>query len=93
MIQSVFTIGIVMTVIAVILGFILTRVNFKSAYAPYYPFFVLFMGGLVLLLFATIVERTFFLGAGLGGWGLACIFSAAIAFIVTAILDTYRHHA
>lgn len=82
-----------MTVIAVILGIILTKVNFKATYAPYYPFFALFMAGLFLLLFATIVERTFILGAGLGGWGLACLFSSAVAFIVTAILDTYRHHA
>lgn len=93
MIESVFMIGIVMTIAAVILGFILTRVNFKATYAPYYPFFALFMAGLFLLLFATIVERTFILGAGLGGWGIACLFASSIGFIVTAILDTYRHHA
>ncbi len=93
MIESVFMIGIVMTVAAVILGFILTRVNFKATYAPYYPFFALFMVGLFLLLFATIIEKQVILGAGLGGWGIACLFASAIGFIVTAILDTYRHHA
>lgn len=93
MIQSVFIIGIVMTVVAVIVGIILTRVDFKATYAPYYPFIALFMVGLILLLFATIVERTFLLGAGLGGWGIASLFAAAIGFIVTAILDSYRHHA
>lgn len=93
MIASVFTIGIVLAVAAIILGFILTRIDFKATYAPYYPFFALFMVGLFLLLFATIVERTFILGAGLGGWGIACLFAAAIGFIVTAIFDTYRHHA
>lgn len=93
MITSVFTIGIVLTIVAIVLGFILTRVNFKATYAPYYPFFALFMIGLFLLLFATIIEKTVILGAGLGGWGIACLFAAAIGFIVTAIMDTYRHHA
>lgn len=88
MIQSVFTIGIVLTVIAVILAFVLTR-SPKQGYGLYYPFAALFLAGLFLLLFATILDKIVIMGAGLGGWGIACLFSAAIGFIIAAILDSY----
>lgn len=89
MIQSVFMIGIVLTVIMVILGFVLNKANLKGNYSIYYPFMALFGIGLILLLFATILERMFIMGAGLGGWGIACLFASSIGFIITAILDTY----
>lgn len=90
MIQSVFTIGIVLTVILVIVGFLLTRASLKGNYSVYYPFLAVFGIGLILLLFATIIEKIEIMGAGLGGWGIACLFSAAIALIVTSILDAYK---
>lgn len=93
MIQSVFTIGIILTGITVILGFVLTKVSFKGAYAVYYPFLALFGIGLILLLFATIIEKQVIMGAGLGGWGIACLFAAAIGLIVTSILDAYAQKA
>lgn len=91
MIQSVFTIGIVLTVIMVILGIILAKAKIKG-FKIYYPFLALFLIGLFLLLFATILERTWIMGAGLGGWGIACLFAAAISFITTSIIDTYAHN-
>lgn len=91
MIQSVFTIGIVLTVVMVILAFVLTRMKTKG-FGIYYPFLALFIAGLLFLLFATILEKQDILGAGLGGWGIACVFSAAISFIVAAVLDSYAHN-
>jgi len=91
MIQSVFTAGIILTVIMVILGFVLGRAKLKG-YTLYYPFLALFVVGLLFLLFATILERTWVMGITLGGWGLACVFSAAISFITTTLVDTFAHH-
>ena len=94
MIQSVFMIGIVLTVALVILSFVLSKTALtKKGYGIYYPFMVVFGAGLILLLFATILDRIWIMGAGLGGWGLACLFSSAIGFIVTAILDSYAQEA
>ncbi len=90
MIQSVFTIGIVLTVVLVIVGFLLTKASLKGNYSVYYPFLAVFGIGLILLLFATIIEKVKVFGeVGLGGLGIACLFSAAIALIVTSILDAY----
>lgn len=91
MVQSVFTAGIVITVIMIILGFILGRAKLNP-FALYIPFLALFVIGLLFLLFATILERTWLMGITLGGWGLACVFSAAISFITTALVDTFAHH-
>lgn len=93
MIQSVFIIGIVLTAITVVLGFILAKASSKSGYGIYYPFLALFGIGLILLLFATILDKIVMMGAGLGGWGIACLFSAAIGLIVTSIVDAYAQEA
>lgn len=92
MIQAVFTIGIVLTVITVVLAFALTR-SPKQGFGLYVPFAALFFAGLLFLLFATILDKIVIMGAGLGGWGIACLFSAAIGFIVAAILDAYAQEA
>lgn len=89
MIQSVFTIGIVLTVILIIVGFLLSKASLKGNYSIYYPFLAVFAIGLILLLFATIIDKIVIMGAGLGGWGIACLFAAAIGLIVTSILDAY----
>lgn len=88
MIQAVFIIGIIMTVVMIVLGFILSKQNL-SGYAIYYPFAALFIVGLLLLLFATILEKQVIAGAGLGGWGIACIFASSISWVITTILDAY----
>lgn len=90
MIQTVFTIGIVLTVVLVVVGFLLTKASLKGNYSIYYPFLAVFGVGLILLLFATIIDKVKVIGEmGLGGLGIACLFSAAIALIVTSILDAY----
>ena len=93
MIQSVIIIGLVLTAVAVILGFVLTKASLSGDYTVYYPFAALFGIGLILLLFATIIEKVTILGAGLGGWGIACLFAAAVGFIITSILDAYAQEA
>lgn len=93
MIQSVFIIGLVLTAVMIIVGVVLSKASLKGNYAVYYPFLTLFGVGLILLLFATIIEKVTILGAGLGGWGIACLFAAAIGLIITSILDAYAHNA
>ena len=88
MIQAVFTIGIILTVIMVILSIVLAKASLKG-YTLYYPFAALFGIGLILLLFATIIDKVEIAGAGLGGWGIASLFASAVGFIIAAILDAY----
>src|SRR5699024_2233138 len=64
-----------------------------KGYTLYYPFAALFGIGLILLLFATILDKIVIAGAGIGGWGIASLFASAIGFIIAAILDTYAQEA
>lgn len=93
MIQSVIIIGLILTAVMVILGIVLSKVSFTGNFTVYYPFAALFGIGLILLLFATIIEKVTILGAGLGGWGIASLFASAIGFVITSILDAYAHQA
>lgn len=90
MIQATLTIGAVLTVALLILSIILVKVTPKKSYAAYFPGVIFFAAGLILLLFATILDRIWIMGAGLGGWGIACLFAAAISLMVAVIFDTYR---
>ena|SRR5699024_8076041 len=83
------SIGAVLVPAVLIISLIVLKVTPKSKYIGYFPGFISFMTGLFLLLFATILERTFILGAGLGGWGIACLFAGVISMMITAIVDAY----
>ncbi|MBU5467854.1 hypothetical protein KQI49_13575 [Virgibacillus sp. MSJ-26] len=89
MVQSVVMIGAVMTIIMILLGFILLKASGKNPYLAYIPGMVVFPTGILLIVIATIAGKIEFFGAGLGGWGIALLFSSAIGFIITAIIDTY----
>lgn len=91
MIQSVFTIGIILTVALLILSIILLKASPKEKYIGYIPAMAFFAIGLISLLFATLLEKADIMGAGFGGWGIACLFASAISFIVTAVLDSYQN--
>lgn len=91
LIQSVLIIALILTGISVVLAFVLGKVAIKSNYGAYIPFALLSLVGLVLLLLATIIEKVDIMGAGFGGWGIACMFAATIGFIITSILDAYAH--
>lgn len=91
MIQSVFTVGIILTVVVLVLNLILTKVTPKEKYIGYFPSIASFAIGLILLLCATLIEKVEIMGAGLGGWGIACLFAAAIGFIVTSVVDSFQN--
>ncbi|SHG43244.1 hypothetical protein [Ornithinibacillus halophilus] len=88
MVQPVLTIGAVLAVILVVLGFVLLKGS-KSQYLPYYPGAVIFGSGLVFVVLAPMVERMFIMDASLGGWGIACLFAAGIGLMVTAVNDVF----
>lgn len=90
MIQATLAIGAVLTVVLLIVGFILLKATPAKSYATYIPGFVFFGAGLILLLFATILDRIWIMGTGLGGWGIASLFAAAISLVVLAVFDAYR---
>lgn len=89
MIESVVMIGAVMTIIMILVGFLLLKASGKNPYLAYIPGMVVFPTGILLIVIATIAGKIEILGAGLGGWGIAFLFSSAIGFIITAIIDTY----
>ena len=90
MIQSVFTIGIILIVVAVAVSLILLKATPKEKYIGYAPNMLLGAAGLILLLVATY-GKIEVMGAGLGGWGIACLFASAIGFIVTAVVDSFAN--
>jgi len=92
-IESVFTIGGVLAVISIIAGLILIKATGKASYIGYVPGAIFFAGGLVLLLLASIMGKTEWMGAGLGGWGIASLFAAAIGFIITSTADALGQEA
>src|SRR5699024_12398272 len=72
-----------------IFSIIIIKATPKTKYIGYYPAILSIATGLILLLFATIIEKTVIMGAGLGGWGIAFLFAGAVSSIVTAVLDAY----
>lgn len=90
MIQAVITYGAILTVALLIVSLILVKATPKKSYVAYFPGFIFFGIGLILLLFATIFDRIWIMDAGLGGWGIASLFAAAISLIISAVVDTYR---
>lgn len=89
LVQSVVLIGGILTVAMILIGFLLLKASAKSKYLPYYPGIVLFLSGIVFIVVATIVDKIVIAGAGLGGWGIACLFASAISFIITSMFDVY----
>ncbi len=90
MIQAVLTYGAILTAAVLLVSIILVRTTPKHSYIAYFPGFIFFGAGLILLLFATLFDRIWVLEAGLGGWGIASLFAATISMIVAAVIDAYR---
>lgn len=90
MIEATLVIAAILTVALLIINAILVKAMPLTSYAPYYLSFASFAAGLILLLFATILDRITIMGAGLGGWGIACAFAAGISLLVTVVLDSFR---
>ncbi|MFC2947329.1 hypothetical protein [Virgibacillus sediminis] len=87
MIQSVLTIGIILTAVLVILGLFLAKTLNKASMGGYYPGIFSAFTGLLLVLTSSILGRVDIMGAGLGGWGIAFMFAGAISLIITSIFD------
>ncbi|RLL46748.1 hypothetical protein D8M04_05970 [Oceanobacillus piezotolerans] len=90
MLEPVATIGSILTFIVFLIGLVGVRASSKQTDAVYYPSFFLAVCGLTFLAIASMVNKEF-LGAPLGGWGIACMFSAAIGFILTSMFDVYKN--
>lgn len=92
MIQATFIIGAVLTAIVLVISVVLVKVTPSKSYVAYAPGALFFASGLILLLLATLFDRIhpFGMDAGLGGWGIACVFAATVSLIVAAVVDTFR---
>ncbi|TQS74891.1 hypothetical protein DX933_08980 [Ornithinibacillus gellani] len=93
MVTAVLSIGAVLAAVMVVIGLVLAKASSKSVYMPYVPGMIVFVGGIVLIVVAAIAGKIEILGAGLGGWGIACLFASAFGFIITSIVDAYSSPA
>ncbi|NLI68563.1 MAG: hypothetical protein GX374_07960 [Bacilli bacterium] len=93
MIQAVITYGVILTAVLLVISLILVKVTPKTSFVAYFPGFIFFAIGLICLLFATLFDRIWVLNAGLGGWGIACLFAAVVSMIVSAVVDAYQQEA
>lgn len=82
---SVLTLGVILAIIAIVVGFILVRSN-----SAYYVSFLLFVAGLTFVTISSMADLHLF-GTPLGGWGIASLFAAGIGFVITSIVDAYRN--
>ena len=90
MIQATFLIGGILTAAILVISVLAVRLTPAKSYIGYFPGFISFGAGLILLLLATLFDRIWIAGAGLGGWGIACLFAGAISVMVAAVVDTAR---
>lgn len=90
MITATLTNGAILTVALLIISVILVKVTPMKSYVAYVPGLLSFAAGLILLLFATLLDRITIMGAGLGGLGIACLFAAAVSLMIAAVFDSYR---
>ncbi len=91
MFQSVLTIGAILAVAVVAVSLILLKATSKESYTGYFPGILIGLTGLVFLMLASVIGKVEIMGAGLGGWGIASLFAAAIGLIITALTDTYAN--
>ena len=92
MINTVLLIGGILALISIILGVILIKATSKTSYTGYIPAALFFAAGLICLLIATLTKIEV-MGAGLGGWGIACLFAGAIGFVITSTFDAFGQEA
>lgn len=90
MISATFTIAAILTAVLLIVSLILVKATPVKSYLTYFPGIISFAAGLILLLFATLIDRIWVMGAGLGGWGIACLFAAGVTLMVIVVFDSFR---
>lgn len=86
MFETTLLIGLVLLVILMVINMILSKVTSSDKYVVYMPAVIIAGTGLILL-FISAFNNISITGLGLGGWGIACMFAAAITCIVTSIVD------
>ncbi|MBY7144181.1 hypothetical protein KFZ56_14205 [Virgibacillus sp. NKC19-3] len=89
MIQSVFAIGGILTAVVILVSIFIANASKKESQVRYYPSTYLAVVGILLILMASIIGKVEMMGAGLGGWGIASLFAAAIGFVITSMMDAY----
>lgn len=91
MIQATVIIGAVLSAVVILVGVILAKVTPSKSYVAYVPGALFFVSGLILLLCAILFDKIYPFGyeAALGGWGIACVFAAAIGLIVVSVADSF----
>ncbi|HLQ95623.1 MAG TPA: hypothetical protein VK108_04495 [Pseudogracilibacillus sp.] len=90
MISATFMIAAILTAVLLIVSLILVKATPAKSYLTYFPGILSFAAGLIFLLFATLIDRIWIMGAGLGGWGIACLFAAGITLMVIVVFDSFR---
>lgn len=90
LIQNTFIVGGILTAVVLVISVLAVRFTPAKSYIGYFPGFISFGAGLILLLFATLFDRIWVFGTGLGGLGIACLFAGAASLMVAALVDTAR---
>ncbi|SFB32648.1 hypothetical protein SAMN04488072_11622 [Lentibacillus halodurans] len=85
-------ISISLLVVIMLLNIVVTLATSRGGYAVYAPAAMIFVAGIVMIVIS-IFGKVEMLGLGFGGWGGASLFAAAIGFIVTSLVETYRQHS
>lgn len=73
-----------------ILNMIISKASSYSKYTIYIPASAVFGIGLFLLFISTF-NNIVVSGLGLGGWGISCLFAAAVTAVATSIVDSAQH--
>ncbi|SFE22649.1 hypothetical protein SAMN05216238_11094 [Lentibacillus persicus] len=82
--------GISLLVIVMIINIIITVATPPGGYGIYIPAAAIAVVGGILVTISAAADIEM-MGLGLGGWGGASLFAAALALIVTSIVESYRH--
>ncbi|GAB4072998.1 hypothetical protein GCM10028778_06500 [Barrientosiimonas marina] len=85
-------IGLSLLVVIMLVNVIITATSSASpgnSFGIYLPPTVIFAAGLIMLAASTFgkIEMA---GLGFGGWGAASLFAAAVGFVVTSVVESYR---
>ncbi|WP_174614341.1 hypothetical protein [Virgibacillus ihumii] len=83
-------IGLVALIVLMVLNIIISKASSYSKYTIYIPAIIVFAIGLILI-FISVTQNIVVSGLGLGGWGIAFLFAAAVTAIATSIVDSGQH--
>ncbi|MFS0674064.1 hypothetical protein [Ornithinibacillus sp. 179-J 7C1 HS] len=91
LVETIITIGSILSIAGIILGFIFLKIYGGEGYSAYYPSALLALAGIVLAC-ASAPLNEMIMDVGLGGWAIAALFAAGISFIVTSVSHAYQIH-